>query len=168
MLLPDRAGDDLHRASAVVAPDPYPDFAHAAASRGKQGRMPCKEPFGGERLVIVPRGVKHHFDDAFDIAVCRLERTEIHAEATRNRGSDLFSVQPLAFDLTTLEHVGGQSLQDRLLAKVEAERFHVAYQPALPVPDGGQRFGEALPAPIESGPILKLMDVHSPHLLRRL
>jgi hypothetical protein len=36
------------------------------------------------------------------------------------------------------------------------------------VTDGGQRFGELLAVPVEPGPVLKLMNIHSPHLLRRL
>src|SRR6266542_1265641 len=56
-LFSDRAGDNLHGASAVVTPAPCPDFSHATASGRKQGGMPCSEPFCGECLVIVVCGV---------------------------------------------------------------------------------------------------------------
>jgi hypothetical protein len=38
-------------------------------------------------------------------------------------------------------------LQHGLLAEVEAEGFHMADQPALPVTDGGEGFGELLSTP---------------------
>src|SRR5262252_10737881 len=104
-LLADRAGDDIHRAGAVVAPSPCPDLGHAAVPSGKQGRMPRKKPFGGEWLVIVARGVEHHFNDALDVAICGLKCADIHAKAAGNRGPDLFSVQLLSLDLAALEHV---------------------------------------------------------------
>src|SRR5579864_244225 len=105
-----RAGDNLHRAGAVVTPGPYPDLRHATAPGGKQRSMPRKEPRGCKRLVIVARGVEHHFDDAFDMAVCGLESAYIHAEAPGNRGSDLFRIQLFPLDLAALEHIGSQGL----------------------------------------------------------
>jgi len=130
--------------------------------------MPRKEPFVGERLVVVARSIEHHFNDALDISVCGLECTDIDAEAAGNRGSDLFSVELLPLDFTAIENVGREGLQDGLLAEVESEGFHVADKPALPVPDGGQRFGEVFPVPGEPGPTLKVVDIHSTRLLRRL
>jgi len=79
--------------------------------------MPRKEPFDSERQVIVARGVEHHFNDAFDMAVCRLECANIHAEAPGNRGSDLFRVQLFPLDLAALEHIGGQGLQHGFLVE---------------------------------------------------
>ena len=114
------------------------------------------------------RGVEHHFDDALDIAVRRLEAADVHAQPPGDRRADLFGVELLAFDLAALENIGGQSLQNGFLPKVEAERLHVSDQPALPVTDGGQRLGKLPLVPVEPGPVLKLMDIHSPHLLRRL
>ena len=60
------------------------------------------------------------------------------------------------------------TMQDGLLTEVEAEGFHVADEPALPVADGGQRFGKALPIPVKAGPVVQFVDIHSLHLLRRL
>lgn len=77
--LAERAGNDLHRTGTVVTPGPDPDFAHAAAPGGKQRRVPRKEPFGGEWLVIVAGGVEHHFDDAIDVAVCGLDCANVYA-----------------------------------------------------------------------------------------
>ena len=104
--------------------------------------MPGEQPLGRERLVVVARGVEHHFDDALDVAVRGLEGADVHAETAGDRGADLFGVELLAFDLAALEDVGGQGLQDGFLLKVEAECFHVADQAALPVTHGGERFGE--------------------------
>src|ERR1035438_9517053 len=36
------------------------------------------------------------------------------------------------------------------------------------MPNIGQRFGDAFPVRCELGPLRKFMDIHSPHLLRRL
>jgi hypothetical protein len=47
---------------------------------------------------IGPRCVEHHFDDAFNIAVCGLEGADIDAEAARNGGSDLFGIQMLSLN----------------------------------------------------------------------
>ena len=113
-LLADRAGHNLHRAGAVVTPGPYPDFASCRCARSETGTHATKEPFGGERLLIVARRVEHHFNDALDIAVCGLECADIHSKTAGNRGPDLFSVQLLPLDLAAFEHVGRQGLQYRL------------------------------------------------------
>src|SRR6202043_2817391 len=85
MFLPDRAGDDRHRARAVVAPSPCPNPRHATTPGGEQGRMPREEPCGGEGLVIAPRHIKHHLDPTLDLAVGALEPADLHAEAARDR-----------------------------------------------------------------------------------
>ena len=72
------------------------------------------------------RGVEHHFNDAFDLAVCGLKCADIQAEAACNRGSDLFSVQPFPLYLAAFEHVGCQGLQYGFLTEIEAKGFHVA------------------------------------------
>ena len=54
----------------------------------------------------------------------------------------LHGVEFLALDFTALEDIFCQRLKDRLLAEVESEGFHVADQPALLVPDSGERLGE--------------------------
>src|SRR3954452_11624215 len=52
--------------------------------------------------------------------------------------------------------------------EVETERLHVPDEPALPVTDGGEKLRKLPWVPVEPGPVLKLMDIHSPHRLRRL
>jgi hypothetical protein len=121
--------------------------------------MPRKEPFGCERLVIVPGGVQHHFNDALDVPVRLLESANVHAEAARNRGSHLFRVKLFPLDLAALEHIGGQGFQDGFLAEIESEGFHVANQPALAMADIGETFSETLPVPVKPGPVRKLVDV---------
>src|SRR5436305_3438746 len=130
--------------------------------------MPGEQPFGGQRLVEPTRGVEHHLDDPLDMAVGRLEGADVHPQPPGDRRADLLDVERLPFDLAALDHVAGQRLENGLLPKVEPERLHVPDEPALPVADGGERLRELSLAPVEPGPVLKLMDIHSPHRLRRL
>jgi hypothetical protein len=113
-------------------------------------------------------GVKHHFDDAFDVAVCGLEGSDIHAKPPGDRGPDLRGVEFLALDFTALEDIFCQCLKDGLLAEVKSKGFHVADQPALLVADRSEGLGEPFPVPVKPGPVFSLIDEHSPHLLRRL
>ncbi len=62
----------------------------------------------------------------------------------------------------------GQGLQNSFLLEVETQGLHVADQPALPVADVGKRFGKLLLVPVKAGPAVEFVDIHSPHLLRRL
>ena len=158
-LLARRPGNDLHRPCSAVAPSPNLNLVHAAAPGGKQGCVPRKQPFGCERLVKVACGVEHHFNDALNAAVRLLESADVHAEVARNRGSDLFGVELFPFDLATLEHIGGQGLQDGFLAEIESEGFHVANQPPLAMAEIGETFSETLPVPVKPGPVRKLVDV---------
>jgi hypothetical protein len=41
-------------------------------------------------------------------------------------------------------------------------------EPPLPVADGGEGLGEFVRAPVEPGPTVELVNIYSPHLLRRL
>ena len=85
VLLSNRAGHDLHRSCAAVSPGPCPNFCHAAAAGGKQRGMPCEQAFGGERLVIVARSIKHHFDDTLNVAVRGPEGADVHTQTPGNR-----------------------------------------------------------------------------------
>ncbi len=58
---PDRAGDDLHRSGAVIAPGGHADLTHDAAARREQRRVPSTQPLGIQRLVVVPCGVPPMF-----------------------------------------------------------------------------------------------------------
>src|SRR3546814_12919219 len=60
---------NLHRASFGGAACAHGDAAHAAASGGEQRRVPAEQPFGGQGLRIVLRGIEHHFDNALDVAI---------------------------------------------------------------------------------------------------
>ena len=64
-----------------------------------------------KRLVILARGVEHHFDDTFDVAVGGLERADIHPEPPGDRRSDLFGIELSPFDFAALEHVRRQRLR---------------------------------------------------------
>lgn len=74
----------------------------------------------------------------------------LHSEAARDGGTDLCRIQFLAFDLAGLDHVGGQRLEHRFLAKLESQRFHVADEAALLAADGGEWFGQLFPVPAQN------------------
>ena len=114
------------------------------------------------------RGIQHHFHDAFDVAVGGLEGADVYPQAPGDGGTDLPGIELFAFDFAALENVRRQRLQDGLLLKVEAEPFHAPDQAALPVTGRGEGVRDPFRVPMEPGPVLELMDIHSPHLLRRL
>jgi hypothetical protein len=60
------------------------------------------------------------------------------------------------------EHVGREGLKNRLLAELESDGFRMANQSALPMADGGKRFGQPLSVPGQWGPILTFVDIYSP------
>ena len=114
------------------------------------------------------RGVQHHFNDAFDVPIRRVNAAGIHAEAARNRGANLAGIQSLALDFAALDDVFRKRLKDRLLLKGEPKGLHVTDQPPLVMADRSQRFGQLLLIPTELGPIRELMYVPavSPHTMR--
>ena len=57
-----------------------------------------------------------------------------------------------------IDHVGGQGLQNRLLAKIECQRSHVAEEQTLPMTNLGQGAGEFYAVPMKTGPVGPLMD----------
>lgn len=85
----------------------------------------------------MPRGVKHHFNDAFDVAVHCLRTSDIHTEAARDGGAHLAGIQLFALDFAAFDDVFGKRLKDGLLLKLEPQRFHVADQTPLLMADGG-------------------------------
>ncbi len=99
----------------------------------------------------MPRGVQHHFDDALDVTVRRLQSAYIHPKATGNGRPDLFRIQLFALDLAALENVGRQGLEDGFLPQVEPESLHMADEPALAMTDAGKSVGEPFPMPAECG-----------------
>ena len=106
--------------------------------------MPAEQPLIRQRPVIVARGVEHHLDDAFDVAIRGLEAADVQAQTPRHRRADLFGVELLAFDFAGLQNVFGQRFEDGFLLKTKAEAFHVPDEPALPVTDRGERLCELL------------------------
>jgi hypothetical protein len=132
--------------------------------------MPTVQPVFGEFFFVLLRGVEHHFDDAFHVAVGGRQRSHFHSEAARDRGPYLILVEDFAFDLAGLEYVFCQGLEDGFLAERKTERLHTANEAALAMPDSCKLLGKAALIPLEFGPIRQFMDIfgHSPHLLRRL
>ena len=114
-------------------------------------------------------GVEHHLDDAFDVPVGRRQCPDIEPEAAGDGGAHLVDVEDLALDLARFQDILGQGVEDGLLAEPEAEAFHPADQPALPVTHGRELVRQPFLIPVEPGPIASLVDVHcySPHRLRR-
>jgi hypothetical protein len=62
-------GDDLHRSRLFVAPRADDNFSHAASPRREERRVPAEQPVLGKLFFVLLRGIEHHFNDAFDIAV---------------------------------------------------------------------------------------------------
>ena len=119
-------------------------------------------------LIVVPRRVEHHLDNAFDLAVRRFDAADIDAETTRDRGTHLARVQCLALDVAALDDVFSEGLEDRLLLKRKPQGFHAAKQPALPMTDRNQRVRHPLRIPAELGPASQFVNVLlvAPHYLR--
>lgn len=120
--------------------------------------MPSEQPFGAERLVVVPCGVQHHVDAALDVTVRGLEAADIQAEAARDRGTHVAGIQLFALDFAAFDDIFGQREKDGLLLKREPKRFHVANQTALLMAHGGQRFRQLLTVPSELGPVGSLAN----------
>ena len=130
--------------------------------------MPPEQPLRRQRLAVALCRVEHHLDDALDMAVGRLQPADVDAKLARDRRADLIGIQPVALDLAALDHVVGESAEDGFLPQPETERFHLADEPALQVPSGGEGRGQPGVVPSEIGPIRKLMDIfdHLPRILR--
>src|ERR1035437_8591753 len=90
------------------------------------------------------------------------------AEPESNRRADLLGIKLFAFNFTALEHVGSECLQDSFLAKTKAQSFHATGQSSLTVTHGGKRFGEKFAIARKLRPLGQFINVHSPHLMRRL
>ncbi|MCB1958774.1 MAG: hypothetical protein KDG55_24130, partial [Rhodocyclaceae bacterium] len=59
----------------------------------EQGCMPAKQPLSRQRFSVVPRGVKYHIHDAFNVSVCRFQGTDIDTETACKRRPHLFAIQ---------------------------------------------------------------------------
>ena len=67
-LVPKRTGYNLHWPRFVAAPFADGDLGHAAVPRGKQRCVPGKQTLLRERHVELTGRVKHHLDDAVNVA----------------------------------------------------------------------------------------------------
>jgi hypothetical protein len=75
--------------------------------------------------------VHHHVDDALDVSVDGRQARDVHAEAPRYGGSNLFSFELFPFNLARLDDVFGEGAKVGLRTQVEADAFHLAEQSAL-------------------------------------
>jgi hypothetical protein len=162
-LAADGTGDYLHRVGLLVAPSPDRDSPHLAAAGREQRRVPVVQSVCGKWLVVAPRRVEHHLDDALDVAIGPPESADVHAEATRDRRLHFRRIERLPLDVAALHHVLDQRPEHRLALQIEAEGLHSAEKATLPVPDLGQRVGQHLGAPVEPRPVGLFVDVQSPH-----
>ena len=60
--------------------------------------MPAKDPLGGKCLLVIPGRVDHQLHDAPDTHVRVPKASDHHSKASRNRRSDWFWIEMLAFD----------------------------------------------------------------------
>src|SRR4051794_10214631 len=75
-------GDDLHLPSSLRSPLSDGDTRHAGSSGGKQSCVPSEEPFLCQLLAEISGRVEQHLDDAFHIATCSLETSDIEPQAS--------------------------------------------------------------------------------------
>jgi hypothetical protein len=114
-------------------------------------------------------GVEHHLDDAVDMPVGGRQRPDIQPQAACEGRAYLVDVEDLSLDLARFQDILGQRVVDSLLAELEAEGFHPADEPALPVPNRGEWVRQGDLVPVKPGPIALFVDEHdySPHTLRK-
>jgi len=79
--------------------------------------MPTEQPLAGQRPMAVRRGIKHHLDHTLDMPISGRHGTHIQTQAQRQGRPHGLGVEPLSFDLTRLEHIGGQCGQGGLIAQ---------------------------------------------------
>ena len=130
--------------------------------------MPAEHPLGGQRPVIVLRGIEHHLDHPLDVPVGRRQRADVDAEAAGDRGAHLVLVEDFAFDFRGLEDIFRQGLKDGLFLQAESQSLHAANEPPLAVAHGGQTGCNGLIRPAKMRPVPEFVDVRhcSPHDLR--
>jgi hypothetical protein len=109
--------------------------------------MPPEKALIRERRCEILRGIKHHLDHAFDVAICWLEGADSHAETARDRRADLFC---RAFRLRSagFQHFF-REFEGPLPRALEASPLHVANQPSLSMADGSEAVRQAFLAPSE-------------------
>ena len=92
-----------------------------------------------------------------------------HAEAAGDRRANLVFVQILALNLACFDNIVGEGLEDGLLPQREPQRFHMTYQPALPMTNSGQFFRQFPVISVIFRPIWQrvAIDRHSPHDARQ-
>ena len=132
--------------------------------------MPGEEPFFGQRLLISLCRIEHHLNDTLDIAVGSRQSADIDSQTARNGGAHLIPVENLAFNLTRLQDIFRQGLQNSFGPELKAERFHASDEASLPMTHNGQAFRQAFLFPAKPGPIRQIVDIvfYSPHHVRTI
>jgi hypothetical protein len=126
---------------------------------GKQRRVPSAQALTGQRMIVMPGRIEHHFHNTVHMTVHWRRRADIQSQSARNGGAHLFAVQLLALNLAGLDHIPGKRCQPGLVTQLEAEGFHSPDQPPLVMSHPGQR--RCQPPCIESprGPIAVLPNI---------
>src|SRR5260370_6284898 len=119
-----RPRDHLHWISAVISPGSDPNAPHAAASCREQGGMPREQPVRSKRLIVVTRGVQHHFNNSLHVPIHGFKAPNVYAETTRDRGTDLLCVQLFPLDFAAFEHVLRKGEQHGFLTQLETHGMH--------------------------------------------
>lgn len=78
--------------------------------------MPGKQTVCRHRLLILARSVQHDVNNALDVAVDRRQRPDVDTKTTRDRRSNLLSIQVFTFDFARLDNILGESLEHRLFS----------------------------------------------------
>jgi hypothetical protein len=116
-LATDGAGHHLHRAGGIVAPAADVDLGPGRVAGGKQRGMPAEQRSRGHRCMAVGGGIEHHLDHAFDVAIHRGQRADVHAQPAGDGGAHGFDIELLALDLAGLDHVLGERREAGLVAQ---------------------------------------------------
>src|SRR3989338_2424502 len=114
LLMADRAGDNLHRPTAVVPPRSCYNFVEPAQPARKKTRMPSEETVFRKRLVIILTRIKHHFHHTVNMPVGRNKAGNFQTKPSCNGRPDLAGIQNLSFNLARLDNVEGEGLKQCL------------------------------------------------------
>lgn len=88
--------------------------------------MPAEQALIGQRRGEVLRGIEHHLDHTFDVAVGGLHPTGVKAKAAGNGRAHLVRIELLTLNLAGLQHVQRQGLQLGLFLQGKAQPLHPA------------------------------------------
>jgi hypothetical protein len=101
--------------------------------------VPAEQAFGRQQRAATGRGIQHHLDHPFDMAVHRRERADIHAQPAGDGRAHGFDAEDFAFDLAGLDDIVGQRRQAGPVAPRHADLGETPQEHALGTADLDQR-----------------------------